>query len=223
MAESFRDESLFSEKDHETDGSIEVFYNDGASIYLHKALIKPTSYIIDGEKLRYDLLVDSDGHTLAPYSIVEDETLLMVGNTLEETISRDGMFGLHSKRHILDLGFLAIVADQPGAERLEIDMQDRFWDDSNNYPLDIRRLTDDEGYDLWIRLEARRLFRGIPQQTVMARLAYVGVGESDKVTMVPFIKTFDGSQVAATPQQLTLGDPWLYVGLSDYDLEPEEG
>ncbi|MDB5179409.1 MAG: hypothetical protein JWN12_41 [Candidatus Saccharibacteria bacterium] len=218
MAESSRDEHVSHEKGHIQAGIIEVEYDDGETTVLQTAEVRSAWTKFHDKKLHYDILVNSKDYELEPYTVYEDETLLTFGNSLEETFSEEGKFALHSKRHVLDLGFLAVVSSQPGRRYLENDIALRFWEDSNDIPLDLSILVEDEGYDLWVRLERRQQFRSVPLETIIARLAFIGTGEEDKVTMVPYIKSHDSSQTVQIPQQLTFGHPWLYVGVNYNDV-----
>jgi hypothetical protein len=212
MTELFREGNISPENNHETNGTIEVEYRNGASITLQTAEQRPAWTDEYEPRVDYNVLVNSVGYELDPYTIFKNDELKAFGDGLEETLSAEGMLALHSKRHALDLGFRAIVGSEPWGGLLERNIISRHRKDSDSFTLQLETLIEEDGYDLWVRLETRQRFRDVPREIIIARLAYMSATKDDKVTMVPVIRNHDGTRRAAIPEQLAFGDPWLYVG-----------
>ena len=214
MTESIHDENVFHEKDRTDDGLIEVLFNDGHSIMLQKAEVRPTSLSIDGVRVHYDELISSEGYILEPYTIYDSEDLVDFAEELELTYSPDGKVAIQTKAYANDLSFLAIAQTLGNVVKLEKEIIHEHHEDANEYPLRLRQLIDEQ-YELWVRLELRRQPRGVTTDTIMAQLAFIGAA-NDKVTMIPYINNVNGYQKDYIPEQLTLGYPWLYIGEDDY-------
>lgn len=213
MTESFRD-SGSHEKDRTGNGLVEVAFDDGDTVLLHGATIRESSHMIEEKRVHYEVLSNYEGYELYPYTIFNDPDVLEFGNELQSTLPLEGYLALHSKRHATALGFLAIaerLADGDQLRRLENDVHQKFREDSNDYPLDLNILVNQESYDLWVRLEFRSELDRRSKGVIMAKLAFISAGK-DKITMIPYIDSFDGSQKAPIPEQLQFGHPWLYVG-----------
>lgn len=214
MTESFRGDNVFQGQSHDDDGLVEVMFNDGDSVVLQQAEVVPTSKLVNGARIAYDQLVSAEGLVLDSYTTSENKEILHLGNELEATFSEEGMIALQSKRHREELGFLAIVASLGNSDKLKRDIHARFLEDSNDFPIDMGRLIVDKGFDLWARLEHRRKRKGVPQKTTIAKLACIASAK-DRITMIPYVYSYDNSRIVYIPERLRLCIPWLYFAVEN--------
>ncbi|MBC7565049.1 hypothetical protein H7100_02365 [Candidatus Saccharibacteria bacterium] len=220
MTESFHESAAY-ERDRSLDGLIEVAYDDAHAIVLDIAEVLPTTIRKEGLNVPYDILMTRDGYVLEPYTVYNWEEISRFGSELHGVVLPDRKTGIQSKKHSDNLGFIALIQtfNQDDIEALTTIVQIEHRDDAISYAM-LHRELKDQRYDLWLRLKQKQHAKHVEDEPIVARLEYIGFS-GDKLTMIPHIKNTNGHQVDYIPEQLTLGDPWLYVGV-DYNPESDE-